>query len=81
MDYSKLIKELRKKLIVSQAELAKILGCSFASVNRWENGLHEPTYKMKQKIAPTVKLIKSKSRKFRIQTEMVPSIFLMLLIC
>ncbi|MDD6240927.1 MAG: helix-turn-helix transcriptional regulator [Eubacteriales bacterium] len=57
MDYSKLIKELRKTLIVSQAELAKMLGCSFASVNRWENGLHEPTYKMKRRIVELCKKI------------------------
>lgn len=30
MDYSKLIKELREKLILSQAELAELLGVSFA---------------------------------------------------
>ncbi len=60
MDYSKLIKELRKKLIVSQAELAKMLGCSFASVNRWENGLHEPTYKMKRKIVSLCRKCKIK---------------------
>ena len=55
MNYSRLIKELRAKLIVSQTELAEILGCSFASVNRWENGLHEPTYKMKRKIVSLCK--------------------------
>jgi transcriptional regulator with XRE-family HTH domain len=61
MDYSKSIKELRKKLIVSQAELAKMLGCSFASVNRWENGLHEPTYKMKRRIVELCKKNKIKT--------------------
>lgn len=50
MDYSKLIKGLREKLVVSQAELAKMLGCAFASVNRWENGIHKPTFKMQRKI-------------------------------
>lgn len=50
MDYSKLIKELREKLILSQAELAEPLGVSFASVNRWEMGHHEPTIKSKRKI-------------------------------
>lgn len=50
MDYSKLIKELREKLILSQAELAELLGVSFASVNRWEMGHHEPTIKLKRKI-------------------------------
>ena len=50
MFYPKLIKKLREKLVVSQTELAEILGCAFASVNRWENGIHEPTFKMKRKI-------------------------------
>lgn len=50
MDYSKIIKELRKKLILSQSELAKLLDVSFSSVNRWENGKHEPTIKVKRKI-------------------------------
>lgn len=50
MDYSELIKELRKKLIISQSELANLLDVSFSSVNRWENGKHEPTIKVKRKI-------------------------------
>ena len=51
MNYSKLIKKLREKLVVSQTELAEMLGCAFASVNRWEQGYHEPTMKAKKKIA------------------------------
>jgi DNA-binding transcriptional regulator YiaG len=50
MDYAKLIKQLREKLVLSQAELADLLGCAFSSVNRWERGHHEPTIKMKRKI-------------------------------
>jgi len=50
MDYSKVINDLREKLLVTQEELAKILGVSFASVNRWENKRHEPTIKAKRKI-------------------------------
>lgn len=49
-DYAFYIKELRKRMLVSQVELANILGVSFASVNRWENGLHEPTIKAKRKL-------------------------------
>ena len=48
MDYRKAIKELREKLLVSQNELAKMLGVSFATVNRWENGRYEPNYKAKR---------------------------------
>ena len=34
MDYKYLVKELRNKLIITQNELAEILGVSFASINR-----------------------------------------------
>lgn len=51
MRYSEGIKELRKKLILTQTEFAKCLGVSFQSVNRWEKGKHEPTIKMKRKLA------------------------------
>ncbi len=50
MKYSDAIKELRKRMLVSQTELAKKLGVSYATVNRWENGLHEPTYAAKRKL-------------------------------
>ena len=60
MDYSKVSKELREKLILSQAELAELLGVSFASVNRWEMGHHEPTIKSKRKIIALCKKHKIK---------------------
>ena len=50
MKYAKLIKSLREKLIISQTELAELLEVSFSTVNRWENGKHEPTIKVKRKI-------------------------------
>ncbi len=43
INYSKAILELRSKLNISQHELANLLGVSFQSVNRWENGHFEPT--------------------------------------
>lgn len=61
MDYSKLIKELREKLILSQAELAELLGVSFASVNRWEQGHHKPTISSKRKIVALCKKHKIKT--------------------
>ena len=42
-NYSKAILELSSKLNISQLELANMLGVSFQSVNRWENGHFEPT--------------------------------------
>lgn len=55
MEYKDMIKVLRKKLILSQEEFAKLLGVSFVSVNRWENGHHEPTIKVKRKIVQLLK--------------------------
>lgn len=50
MDFKKIVKELRTKLIMTQEEFATLLGVSFASINRWETGKHEPTIKIKRKI-------------------------------
>lgn len=55
MDYSVLSKSLREKLIITQQELAKMLGVSFVSVNRWENGHNEPTTKAKRKLMQLLK--------------------------
>ncbi len=54
-DYQKMILNLRDKLIISQMELADMLEVSFASVNRWEKGHHEPTIKVKRKIVELCK--------------------------
>ena len=43
IDYADAILKLRAYLNISQEEFAQLLGVSFASVNRWENGIHEPT--------------------------------------
>ena len=59
-DYQKMIISLRNVLIMSQGELAKYLGVSFVSVNRWENGHHEPTIKVKRKIVEECKRNKIK---------------------
>jgi len=56
MDYQRLVKELRLKLILSQQEFADLLNVSFASINRWETGKHEPTIKVKRKIVELCKI-------------------------
>ncbi len=38
-----LLKEIRRQLSLSQEDLARALGISFATVNRWENGLVKPS--------------------------------------
>ncbi|MCI2110725.1 MAG: helix-turn-helix domain-containing protein [Bacilli bacterium] len=50
MDYGAKLKELRMKLLITQTETADMLGVSFATVNRWENGHNEPTMKQKRAI-------------------------------
>lgn len=42
-DLPQLLKSLRKKLELSQEELAQKLGVSFTSVNRWENQQTKPS--------------------------------------
>lgn len=55
MDYPQAIKTLRKRLLLTQEELAVKLGVAFISVNRWENGHCEPTMKIKRKLNPLFK--------------------------
>lgn len=45
MTFAEKIQIVRKQLFLSQEALAKELGVSFATVNRWENGKCEPSYK------------------------------------
>jgi len=55
MNYKKILKALRDKLLITQTELAELLGVSYVSVNRWENGKFEPTMKVKRKIRKILK--------------------------
>lgn len=41
--FSEQVKTVRKALNISQEELARALGVSFATVNRWENGKTSPS--------------------------------------
>ena len=50
--YTDGVKLLRKRMLVTQTELAKILGVAFVSVNRWGYGEYQPTMKAKRKLAP-----------------------------
>ena len=42
-DYKKLLVRLRAKLNISQEKLAILLNVSFATINRWENGISKPS--------------------------------------
>ena len=50
MDYVRLIKDIREHLFLTQTELGQILGVSFETVNRWENGKFSPSMKIKKKL-------------------------------
>lgn len=41
--FAEQVKAVRKQLKLSQDELAQVLGVSFATVNRWENGKTAPS--------------------------------------
>ena len=45
MEFSEQIKYVRLKLHLSQTEFGKLLGVSFTTVNRWENGKTTPNYR------------------------------------
>lgn len=51
MNWPKIIKAIRAKMFITQTDLAEKIDVSFASVNRWEQGYHEPTMKAKRKLA------------------------------
>jgi putative transcriptional regulator len=42
-DYPTLVKEVRRQLVISQEDLARELGVSYATVNRWENCQAKPS--------------------------------------
>lgn len=42
MNFGDVIKEIRKKSLLSQIDFANSLGVSFSTVNRWENGKSLP---------------------------------------
>lgn len=43
MTFGTALKRAREEAGLTQTELAKLLGVSFSSINRYENGHHEPT--------------------------------------
>ena len=45
MTLSEAIKKIRKERFLSQEDFAKDIGVAFSTVNRWENGKAQPSYK------------------------------------
>ena len=50
MNFSKIVKRLRNKLVLSQTEFGCLLNVSLATVCRWEHSKFEPTIKTKRRI-------------------------------
>jgi len=48
MNWKRIVKELREKMLLTQTEFTEVLGVSFGTVNRWERGHHEPTMAQKK---------------------------------
>lgn len=49
MTFAEKVKFVRAKLLISQTELAKLVGVSFPTINRWESGKLEPTFLSEKK--------------------------------
>lgn len=50
MEYSKILKQIREKLFLTQQELGDRLDVSFSSINRWETGKNQPSLKCRKRI-------------------------------
>lgn len=50
INYAIKIKEYRQRKLLTQEDLAKVLGVSVTSITRWENGKFEPTMSIKRKL-------------------------------
>lgn len=44
MNFADKVKNVRAKLLISQTELAKKIGVSFETINRWETGKLQPSF-------------------------------------
>jgi putative transcriptional regulator len=45
-----ILKDIRKRCLLSQSDFADAIGVSFSTVNRWENGRAIPNYKALKRI-------------------------------
>lgn len=50
MTFAEKVKYVRGVLLISQKELAKELGVSNVTINRWENGVTNPAFLTEKKI-------------------------------
>lgn len=50
MDFARIIKQIRCQCLLSQEDFAAKLGVSFSTVNRWEKGKTQPSFKALRQI-------------------------------
>lgn len=55
MDFAEKVKIVRANLKISQEKMAQLLGVSFSTVNRWEQGKALPSYVAIQKFGALCK--------------------------
>ncbi|WP_420792902.1 helix-turn-helix domain-containing protein [Lentisphaera marina] len=61
-EFSKIVKEVRRQLNLSQEDLAHQLGVSFATINRWENGKTTPSKLARNQFDNLCKKMRSQGR-------------------
>jgi DNA-binding XRE family transcriptional regulator len=49
MEFKDKVKAVRAQLFLTQGQLAKELGCTLATINRWENGKKPPSFILGEK--------------------------------
>lgn len=59
---SRILKKIRKELEMSQEDLARAIGVSFATVNRWENGNAAPSRLARAQLELFIEKMKAKKK-------------------
>lgn len=49
MEFKDKVKAVRAQLFITQEQLAKELGCTLITVNRWEKGIKTPSFILEEK--------------------------------
>jgi transcriptional regulator with XRE-family HTH domain len=50
------LKEFREKALLTQEELARQVGISFVTLNRWENDKQRPSFRLLKQLARVLKV-------------------------
>lgn len=50
LDYSKLVKQLRDRMGMTQEQFAQAIGVTYSTVNQWENGHRQPQPFLKKRL-------------------------------